>query len=41
VPRALVRITESNGTLQGAIEKVFLAENESPKCLSDDGRSLT
>jgi uncharacterized protein (DUF2147 family) len=31
-PRALVRITESNGTLQGRIEKVFLAPNESPNC---------
>jgi uncharacterized protein (DUF2147 family) len=32
--RALIRITESNGTLQGKIEKVFPAPNESqnPKC---------
>jgi uncharacterized protein (DUF2147 family) len=33
-PRALIRITESNGTLQGKIEKVFTGPNESqnPKC---------
>jgi uncharacterized protein (DUF2147 family) len=33
-PRALIRITESNGTLQGKIEKVFSGPNESqnPKC---------
>src|SRR5439155_24692655 len=33
-PRALIRITESNGTLQGKNEKVFPAPNESqnPKC---------
>ena len=27
-PRALIRITESNGTLQGKIEKVFLARTK-------------
>jgi uncharacterized protein (DUF2147 family) len=33
-PRALIRITESNGTLQGKIEKVFPAagEDPNPKC---------
>lgn len=36
-PRALVRITESNGTLQGRIEKVFLAPNESPTCAKCEG----
>jgi uncharacterized protein (DUF2147 family) len=29
-PRAMVRITESNGMLQGKIEKVFPAPNETP-----------
>ncbi|MBA5689117.1 DUF2147 domain-containing protein [Rugamonas apoptosis] len=38
-PRALVRITESNGVLQGKIEKVFTAptENPNPKCEKCDG----
>ncbi|MDT3381184.1 hypothetical protein RNI52_27915 [Labrys neptuniae] len=27
-PRALIRIAEANGTLQGKIEKVFLAPNK-------------
>lgn len=38
-PRALIRITESNGTLQGRIEKVFPAPNESqnPKCDKCEG----
>jgi uncharacterized protein (DUF2147 family) len=36
-PRALIRITESNGTLQGKIEKVFLAPNESPTCTKCEG----
>ena len=38
-PRALVRITESNGTLQGKIEKVFPAPGESPnpKCDKCEG----
>lgn len=38
-PRALIRITESNGTLQGKIEKVFPGPNESqnPKCEKCDG----
>jgi len=33
-PRALIRITESNGTLQGRIEKLFREPNEdaNPKC---------
>jgi uncharacterized protein (DUF2147 family) len=38
-PRALIRITESNGTLQGRIEKVFAAPNEDPdpKCDKCEG----
>jgi len=38
-PRALVRITESNGMLQGKIEKVFPAAGEepNPKCDKCDG----
>lgn len=38
-PRALIRITESNGTLQGKIEKVFpaLGESQNPKCEKCDG----
>ncbi|NEI04184.1 DUF2147 domain-containing protein [Rhizobium leguminosarum] len=36
-PRALIRITESNGALQGRIEKVFLAANESPTCAKCEG----
>lgn len=38
-PRALIRITESNGTLQGRIEKVFLAptEDPNPKCDKCEG----
>jgi uncharacterized protein (DUF2147 family) len=38
-PRALIRITESNGTLQGKIEKVFLAptEDPNPKCDKCEG----
>jgi uncharacterized protein (DUF2147 family) len=38
-PRALIRITESNGTLQGRIEKVFPGPNESqnPKCEKCEG----
>jgi hypothetical protein len=35
--RALIRITEVNGTLQGKIEKVFLAPNESPTCVKCEG----
>jgi uncharacterized protein (DUF2147 family) len=37
--RALIRITESNGTLQGKVEKVFPAPNEdqNPKCEKCDG----
>lgn len=33
-PKALIRITESNGVLQGQIEKLFRAPNEdqNPKC---------
>ena len=39
-PRSLIRITESNGTLQGKIEKVFLAPNEdqNPTCEKCEGR---
>jgi len=38
-PRALIRITESNGTLEGRIEKVFPApgENPDPKCDKCEG----
>lgn len=38
-PRALVRITETNGTLQGKIEKVYPGPNESqnPKCEKCEG----
>lgn len=36
-PRALIRITESNGAVQGRIEKVFLAPNESPTCVKCEG----
>lgn len=36
-PRALIRITEANGALQGRIEKVFLAPGESPKCEKCEG----
>lgn len=36
-PRALIRITESNGALQGKVEKVFLAPNESGKCEKCEG----
>jgi uncharacterized protein (DUF2147 family) len=37
-PRALIRITESNGTLQGRIERVFLVQNESPECEKCEGQ---
>lgn len=36
-PRALIRITEANGALQGKVEKVFLAPNESPTCTKCEG----
>jgi uncharacterized protein (DUF2147 family) len=38
-PRSLIRITGSNGTLQGKIEKVFLGSNEdpNPKCEKCEG----
>jgi uncharacterized protein (DUF2147 family) len=38
-PRSLIRITESNGTLKGTIEKVFSAphENPNPKCEKCEG----
>ncbi|RWQ32889.1 MAG: DUF2147 domain-containing protein [Mesorhizobium sp.] len=36
-PRALIRITEADGSLQGKIEKVFLAPNESPTCTKCEG----
>jgi len=38
-PRVLVRITQSNGTLQGQIEKVFLRPDEdpNPKCEKCEG----
>lgn len=39
LPRAMIRITEAEGTLQGRIERVFLAPGESPdpKCVKCDG----
>jgi uncharacterized protein (DUF2147 family) len=36
-PRALIRITESRGTLQGRIEKLFSASSENPKCEKCEG----
>ena len=38
-PRAIIRVTESNGTLQGKIEKVFPApsEDRNPKCEKCEG----
>lgn len=38
-PRAVIRITESKGVLQGRIEKAFPAPNEdpNPKCLKCEG----
>ena len=38
-PKALIRITESNGTLQGQIEKLFRGptEEQNPKCEKCDG----
>lgn len=38
-PRALIRITESDGTLKGVIEKAFPApsEDQNPKCGKCDG----
>jgi uncharacterized protein (DUF2147 family) len=38
-PKALIRITESNGTLQGQIEKLFRGptEDQNPKCEKCDG----
>lgn len=36
-PRAVIRISEAHGTLQGRIEKVFLAPNESPNCVACKG----
>ena len=38
-PRGLIRITETNGTLEGKIEKVFPGPNESqnPKCEKCEG----
>jgi uncharacterized protein (DUF2147 family) len=38
-PKALIRITESNGTLQGQIEKLFRAptEDQNPKCEKCEG----
>ncbi|RZU02927.1 uncharacterized protein (DUF2147 family) [Rivibacter subsaxonicus] len=39
MPRALIRITESNGMLQGRIEKVFPApsDDSNPKCDKCEG----
>ena len=38
-PKALIRITEVNGSLQGQIEKLFRAQNEdqNPKCEKCEG----
>ncbi|USX16567.1 DUF2147 domain-containing protein [Oxalobacteraceae bacterium OTU3CAMAD1] len=38
-PRALIRITETNGTLEGKIEKVFPGptESQNPKCEKCEG----
>lgn len=38
-PRALIRITETNGTLQGTVIKVFPGpdEDQNPKCEKCDG----
>jgi uncharacterized protein (DUF2147 family) len=38
-PKALIRITESNGVLQGKIEQLFRApaEDQNPKCDKCDG----
>ena len=38
-PRALIRITDTQGTLQGRIERVFLApgEDQNPKCVKCEG----
>jgi uncharacterized protein (DUF2147 family) len=38
-PRALIRVTESNGSLQGKIEKVFPAppEDRNPRCTECEG----
>ena len=38
-PRALIRITETNGTLEGKIEKVFPgpADSQNPKCEKCEG----
>lgn len=40
-PRALIRISESAGTLQGRIEKVFPApdEEQNPKCVKCEGKN--
>lgn len=40
-PRALIRITESDGTLQGRIEKVFPGPNEdqAPTCEKCEGQN--
>ncbi len=40
-PRALIRITESDGILQGSIEKVFPGPNEdqNPKCEKCEGEN--
>lgn len=37
--RALIRITETNGTLQGTVEQVFPApsEDQNPKCVKCEG----
>lgn len=38
-PRAMIRITETQGSLQGRIERIFLAPGESPnpKCVKCEG----
>ena len=41
-PRALIRVTELNGTLQGRIEKVFRApsDDRNPKCEKCEGGAV-
>jgi len=36
-PRALIRVSETQGTLQGRIERVFLAPGENPICVKCSG----
>ncbi|HEX7882396.1 MAG TPA: DUF2147 domain-containing protein [Afipia sp.] len=36
-PRALIRVSESKGTVQGKVEKVFLGPNDNGKCEKCEG----